>query len=74
VKNNAYASLVRSLEDMENVATMLAWYEMYGDYHLFLNWADHLDSVTPAMVQDASQQTFVRKKATFGLLLKGEEK
>ena len=31
VKNHAYAGLVRSLTDMENVATMLAYYEMFGD-------------------------------------------
>lgn len=74
VKNRSYASTVRSLIDMENVATNLAWYEMFGDYHIFLNWADHLDSVTPSMVQEVSKQTFVHKKATLGLLLKGEEK
>ena len=37
VKNRAYAGLVRSLTDMENVATMLAYYEMFGDYKIFLN-------------------------------------
>jgi predicted Zn-dependent peptidase len=70
VKNHAYAGLVRSLTDMENVATMLAWYEMYGDYRIFLNWADELNKVTAADVQAAAQKTFVREKSVAGFLLK----
>lgn len=74
VKNNSYASLIRNMTDMENVATMLAWYEMFGDYHLFLDWADHLNSVTPAQVQNTAQKFFTHKNSTVGMLLKGEEK
>ena len=70
VKNHAYAGLVRSFTDMENVATMLAWYEMYGDYHIFLNWADELEKVNAAAVQEAAKKTFVREKSVVGLLLK----
>lgn len=70
VKNHAYAGLVRSLTDMENVATMLAWYEMYGDYNIFLNWADNLDKVTSAQVQSVAVETFSREKSVTGILLK----
>ena len=70
VKNHAYAALVRSFTDMENVATMLAWYEMYGDYRIFLNWADELSKVTAEDVQVVAQQTFVREKSVAGFLLK----
>ena len=70
VKNHAYAGLVRSLTDMENVATMLAYYEMFGDYKIFLNWADELDKVSAADVQDVAKLTFVREKSVSGLLLK----
>ncbi len=70
VKNHAYAGLVRSLTDMENVATMLAWYEMFGDYRIFLNWAGELNKVTAADVQAAAQKTFVREKSVAGFLLK----
>ena len=70
VKNHAYAGLVRSFTDMENVATMLAWYEMYGDYHIFLNWADELDKVTPVQVQDVAKATFVRDRSVVGILKK----
>ena len=70
VKNRAYAGLVRSLTDMENVATMLAYYEMFGDYKIFLNWANELDKVTAAEVQAAAKKTFVREKSVAGFLLK----
>ena len=74
VKNSAYASLVRSLKDMENVATMLAWYEMYGDYKIFLDWADQLEKVKPEQVQSIAQETFARKKATTGILTRENAK
>lgn len=74
VKNHAYGALVRSLTDMENVATMLAWYEMYGDYRIFLNWADNLEKVTPADVQNIAEKTFVREKSVTGILLKDSPK
>jgi predicted Zn-dependent peptidase len=70
VKNHAYAGLIRSFTDMENVATMLAWYEMYGDYHIFLNWADALEKVTPAQVQEVAKATFVRDRSVVGILKK----
>jgi predicted Zn-dependent peptidase len=70
VKNHAYAGLVRSFTDMENVATMLAWYEMYGDYHIFLNWAGELEKVSASQVQEAAKRTFLREKSVAGFLLK----
>lgn len=70
VKNSSYAGTIRSLTDMENVATMLAWYEMYGDYKIFLNWADQISAVTPEQVQAAAQKTFVKSKSVAGFLLK----
>jgi predicted Zn-dependent peptidase len=70
VKNHAYAGLVRSFTDMENVATMLAWYEMYGDYRIFLNWAGELEKVSAAQVQEAAKRTFLREKSVAGFLLK----
>ena len=49
---------------------MLAYYEMFGDYKIFLNWADELDKVSAADVQDVAKKTFVREKSVSGLLLK----
>ncbi|MCK9181303.1 MAG: insulinase family protein [Fibrobacteraceae bacterium] len=74
VKNRSYVALVESFLDMENVATQLAWYEMFGDYHILLDWPDKLNTVSPEAVQNAARQTFLHKKATIGFLLKGEEK
>ena len=59
---------------MENVATMLAWYEMYGDYHIFLNWASALEKVSPEDVQKAAQESFSRNKAIIGILTKENAK
>ena len=59
---------------MENVATMLAWYEMYGDYKIFLDWADQLEKVKPEQVQSIAQETFARKKATTGILTRENAK
>ncbi|WP_308604787.1 pitrilysin family protein [uncultured Fibrobacter sp.] len=74
VKNRATMGLVESFLDMENVATQLAWYEMFGDYKILLNWPDNLGKVTPENVQNIAQKTFSHKNATIGLLLKGEER
>ena len=70
VKNRAYAGLIRSLTDMENVATMLGWYEIYGDYRIFLNWADNLDKVNASDVQSVAKKTFVREKSIAGFLVR----
>lgn len=69
VRNNSYATQVRSYTDMENVATNLAWYEMFGDYRIYLRWPESLDSVTPAGVQLAAKNYFRRDNAIVGRLL-----
>ncbi len=77
VKNLAYAGLVRSLMDMENVATMLGWYEVFGDYKIFVKWADMLERVSLGDVQRVAKKTFIREKSVTGFLLrekKNEEK
>ena len=56
---------------MENVATMLAWYEMFGDYRIFLNWAKVLEQVSPDEVKAVAQNTFLKNQATIGILKKG---
>jgi len=69
VRNNAFATHVRGLTDMENVATHLAWYQMFGDYRIYLRWAESLDAVTPVQVQDAAKRYFTRQNAVIGQLL-----
>lgn len=74
VKNRSAMALVESFLDMENVATQLAWYEMFGDYGILLEWPERLKTVTPEQVQSVAKKTFLHKNATVGRLLKGEER
>ncbi len=69
VINNAYAAQVRNLTDMANVATNLAWYEMFGSYNLYLNWAKALETVNRETVQKAASDYFTRKNAVVGWLV-----
>ena len=73
VKNRATMTLVESFQDMENVATQLAWYEMFGDYRILLDWPKKLETVTPEKVQDAAKRIFRHRNATVGRLLKGDD-
>ncbi|MCL2282258.1 MAG: insulinase family protein [Fibromonadales bacterium] len=66
VINNAYAAQVRSLTDLSEVATYLAWYEMYGSYNIYLNWAKSLESVNREAVQSAAGNYFTRSNAVIG--------
>ena len=69
VLNNAYAAQVRSLTDMAGVATNLAWYEMFGSYNLYLNWAASLETVNREAVKNAAGDYFTRKNAVVGWLV-----
>jgi len=69
VINNAYAAQVRGLTDMAGVATNLAWYEMFGSYNLYLNWAKALETVNRETVQKAASDYFTRKNAVVGWLV-----
>jgi len=66
VINNAYAAQVRSLTDMAGVATNLAWFEMYGSYNLYLNWAKSLEAVSREAVKDAAKGYFTKNNAVTG--------
>jgi len=68
VINNAYAAQVRSLTDMAGVATNLAWFEMYGSYNLYLNWAASLEAVSREAVRNAAANYFSRNNAVVGWL------
>ena len=66
VINNAYAAQVRSLTDMAGVATNLAWFEMYGSYNLYLNWAKSLEKVNRKAVQNAATDFFTKSNVVVG--------
>jgi predicted Zn-dependent peptidase len=69
VRNNSYGAQVRSLVNLENVATNLAWYETFGDYRMYLGWASQVEKVRPEQVQDAAQKFFTRTNVVVGNLL-----
>lgn len=69
VLNNAYAAQIRSLTDMSNVATNLAWYEMFGSYKLYLNWAASLENVSRENIKKAAENYFTKKNAVIGWLV-----
>jgi predicted Zn-dependent peptidase len=69
VLNNAYAAQLRSLTDMAGVATNLAWYEMFGSYNLYLNWAKSLETVNREAVKNAANAYFTRKNSVVGWLV-----
>jgi predicted Zn-dependent peptidase len=69
VLNNAYATQLRSLTDMAGVATNLAWYEMFGSYNLYLNWAKSLEKVSREAVRNTANRYFTRSNAVIGWLV-----
>lgn len=69
VRNLFLASKVRSLQNMENVASMLAYYELYGDWTLVNRWMEEVAKITPEQVQDVARRLFKRDLATVGWLI-----
>jgi len=73
VRNQLYASKAQALSDMEDVASMLAYDEIYGDYTLVNRWLDEVAKVTPAQVQEVAKKYFQKKLATTGWLLREDK-
>ncbi len=69
VRNQLYASKANSLADMETVASMLAYYELYGDASLINRWLDEVSKVTPEQIQVTAKRWLQPKLATVGQLL-----
>lgn len=74
VRNQLHASKANSLADMETVASMLAYYELYGDYTLVNRWMDEVAKVTPEQIQEVARRVFQKNKVTVGLLVREEKK
>jgi predicted Zn-dependent peptidase len=73
VRNQLYASKASALADMESVASMLAYYEIYGDYTLVNRWLEEVSKVTPAQVQAVAQKYFQKKLQTVGWFIPAEK-
>lgn len=69
VRNQTYGTLVRSLTGIEHVATMLAWYQMFGDWKMLTQWPERINAVEAAQIQDVAKRYFLRRRSTTGMLL-----
>jgi len=73
VRNQLFASKANDLSDMAQVASMLGYDEIYGDYTLVNRWADEVAKVTPAQVQAVARKYFQHKLSTTGYLIREEK-
>ncbi len=69
VKNQVVAKTVRSLENIEHLATQLAFYEMYGDWNIISTFPAGVQKVTPEEVQAVAKQYFKYHLSTQGMIL-----
>jgi predicted Zn-dependent peptidase len=67
-KNQVAARSVRSLEDMEELATELAYWEMRGGWSNINLFPARVQKVTAEQVMDVSRRYFKRETATVGLV------
>jgi predicted Zn-dependent peptidase len=74
VINQAYANSVRALEDLETIASRLAYYEMYGDWALINEYSSRLAQVKPEDVLKVANKYFKKSRTTTGMLLPRELK
>jgi predicted Zn-dependent peptidase len=69
VKNQSVANLARSLEDSENLATQIAFYELYGDWKMLQEWPTRISEVTAEDVMRVAQKYLILENSTTGKLL-----
>ena len=73
VTNQSYARTVRSFENLEHVATQLAFYETYGDWRLLVEFPEKLSSVKLEDVKKVAKKYFHYSKSTTGRIVNSEE-
>ena len=66
VKNQVYARTIRSLTNLENVATELAFYELYSDWTLINTFPEGVNKVKEDEVQEIAKKYFQISKSTVG--------
>ncbi len=69
VKNQVKARSLRSLRNMEQLATELAYWEMRGGWDYINKFPEQVQRVTPEQVMAAAQKYFHRYESTTGLIL-----
>lgn len=72
-KNQVAARTVRSLQDMGQLATELAYWEMRRSWEDINHFPDAVQQVTAAQVQAVCKKYFYRKNSTTGVILPDDE-
>ena len=68
-KNQVVARTFRQLQDMEELATELAYWEMRGGWDYINRFPESVQKVTAQQVQDVCKKYFFRKNSTTGMIL-----
>ena len=71
-KNQVAARSIRSLQNMEELATELAFWEMKGGWNHINKFPEAVQKVTAQQVQDVCKKYFYRKNSTVGVILPEE--
>jgi predicted Zn-dependent peptidase len=72
IKTRSKASLIRSLNDNEGLATQLATYQTrYGDWRELFRSVDRIDQVTKADIRRIANEIFVDTNRTVGVIQTG---
>jgi predicted Zn-dependent peptidase len=72
-KNQVAARSLRQLQNIEELATELAFWEMRGGWNYINKFPDLVQKVTAEQVQEACRKYFYRKNSTVGVILPEEE-
>ena len=72
-KNQVVARTLRQLQDKEELATELAFWEMRGGWENINGFPEGVQKVTAQQVQDVCKKYFYRKNSTAGVILAEEE-
>lgn len=71
-KNQVVARTLRQLQDKEELATELAFWEMRGGWENINRFPDGVQKVTAQQVQEVCKKYFYRKNSTAGVILPEE--
>jgi predicted Zn-dependent peptidase len=72
-KNQVAARTLRQLQNIEELATELAFWEMRGGWNHINRFPELVQQVTAQQVQDVCKKYFYRKNSTVGVILAEEE-
>lgn len=72
-KNQVTARTLRQLQNIEELATELAFWEMRGGWNYINAFPENVQKVTAQQVQDVAKKYFYHKNSTVGVIVPDEE-